>query len=420
MKVYLPIIFALTLPFTAFSATIIVPDDYAKIQDAINASVNGDTIRVRAGTYYENIIFNGKEIVVQSFEGPGVTIIDGGQLDSVVRIIDSEGPDTILDGFTVTNGLADFGGGIQATSFARFSNNIIKNNGARKSGGGFGGNYYTGTIHNCIVHDNWAGSTGGGLSFVLGVPRLTNCIIYFNEADYGGGINAGGYTVPEVNHCTVCGNRAFINGGGGNMGGTSVSNSIFWYNIAPSNPQLAGFATNYCCVEGGVVGGTGNIDEIPDFVNPAKGDFHLTHDSPCRNSGNNLYSYPEHDMEGDPRISDGFADIGADEFHRHFYWVGDAVPGGTVQGKIVGDPGTAQVGMWLGSGVLDPPMSTPFGLWYLDFPILGFFILSPIPANGIEALPAFVLPGSIPAPYDLPLQAIVGNELTNLCRIPVR
>ena len=50
----------------------------------------------------------------------------------------------------------------------------------------------------------------------------------------------------------------------------------------------------------------------------------------------------------------GWVDMGADEFHCHLYWVGDAVPGVTVQGKLVGEPGTSQVGLWLGSGVLDP------------------------------------------------------------------
>ena len=44
------------------AATIYVPDDYPTIQDAINASVNDDTIIVRPGTYVENLDFLGKAI----------------------------------------------------------------------------------------------------------------------------------------------------------------------------------------------------------------------------------------------------------------------------------------------------------------------------------------------------------------------
>ncbi|SVA70681.1 uncharacterized protein METZ01_LOCUS123535, partial [marine metagenome] len=52
--------------FTSLSATIInIPSDHATIQEGINASVNGDTVLIAQGTYYENIIL-GKEIVLAS------------------------------------------------------------------------------------------------------------------------------------------------------------------------------------------------------------------------------------------------------------------------------------------------------------------------------------------------------------------
>jgi hypothetical protein len=73
--------------------------------------------------------------------------------------------------------------------------------------------------------------------------------------------------------------------------------------------------------------GDGNIDQSPEFVNSVEGDFHLQYTSPCRNAGDN--AAPGHfteDMEGDPRIAEGVVDMGADEFHRHLYYTGDAVP----------------------------------------------------------------------------------------------
>ena len=59
-------IFSVSVIACSFGATISVPGDYATIQEAINASVDGDSIAVAAGTYNENINFNGKNITLGS------------------------------------------------------------------------------------------------------------------------------------------------------------------------------------------------------------------------------------------------------------------------------------------------------------------------------------------------------------------
>ena len=69
-------IFAVALITCSFGTTISVPGDYATIQEAINASVDGDSIAVAAGTFNENINFNGKSIKVVG-EDQATTIIDG-------------------------------------------------------------------------------------------------------------------------------------------------------------------------------------------------------------------------------------------------------------------------------------------------------------------------------------------------------
>jgi parallel beta-helix repeat protein len=59
----------------------IVPQDYATIQAAIDASSPGDTILVKAGTYYENITINktvslaGEDVTNTIIDGGGVTIL---------------------------------------------------------------------------------------------------------------------------------------------------------------------------------------------------------------------------------------------------------------------------------------------------------------------------------------------------------
>jgi hypothetical protein len=52
-------------------------------QAGINVASDGDTVLVQAGTYVENINYNGKNIVVQG-EDRETTIIDGNQSGSVV------------------------------------------------------------------------------------------------------------------------------------------------------------------------------------------------------------------------------------------------------------------------------------------------------------------------------------------------
>ena len=96
-----------------------VPADFNTIQEAIDASANGDTIIVANGTYdglgNKNLVFNDKHITVKSANGPLQCTIDcesdgrgfnliGGQLNSM------EG--AVISGFTIKNGYADNGGGI--------------------------------------------------------------------------------------------------------------------------------------------------------------------------------------------------------------------------------------------------------------------------------------------------------------------
>src|SRR5438874_68412 len=91
-----------------------VPADRATIQAGIDAASSGDTVLVAPGQYTENINFHGKAITVLSEQGAGVTIIDGGALDTVATFASGEGPSSVLSGFTLQNGRASnasFGNG---------------------------------------------------------------------------------------------------------------------------------------------------------------------------------------------------------------------------------------------------------------------------------------------------------------------
>jgi predicted GH43/DUF377 family glycosyl hydrolase len=126
-----------------------VPSQYSTIQAAINAAVYGDTVLVSDGTYYENIRFKGKKIVVASTyitTGDTLhisnTIIDGSHATnpdsgSVVYFVNGEDTTSVLCGFTITGGTGtkiakwtslEGGGVLCYESGARLTKNIITGN----------------------------------------------------------------------------------------------------------------------------------------------------------------------------------------------------------------------------------------------------------------------------------------------------
>ena len=84
-----------------------VGDPYCSIQTAINNAVDTDEIVVAPGTYFEAINFLGKAVTLRSSDGAEVTVIDGTGNFHVVQCVSGEGPDTVLDGFTITGGNAN-------------------------------------------------------------------------------------------------------------------------------------------------------------------------------------------------------------------------------------------------------------------------------------------------------------------------
>ncbi len=78
-------------PLTAGATIINIPGDYPTIQEGIDHGLDGDTVLVQPGTYYENLNFNGHNVVLASlFLTTGdttyisTTIIDGDSAGSVI------------------------------------------------------------------------------------------------------------------------------------------------------------------------------------------------------------------------------------------------------------------------------------------------------------------------------------------------
>jgi len=107
-----------------------VPQDYPTIQQAIDASSDGDTVLVAPGTYFEQIDFGSHQITVTSSGGPASTTIDATYLGPVVHFGAASTRQAVIEGFTITHGKGNtFAGGVEVEEGSpTISGNIIAEN----------------------------------------------------------------------------------------------------------------------------------------------------------------------------------------------------------------------------------------------------------------------------------------------------
>lgn len=315
MKGLLPLILFLLLAIPCAASTILVnwdgSGDYTSIQAAIDNASDLDIVIVAEGTYFENISFGGRNIILTSsdpydFNVVAATVIDGGGMDTVVTFDGTETSECELLGFTITNGYGptdNAGGGIWGNATTNYTNAtitncVIRDNIAKKNGGGVRG--VAGLIDGCIITGNSAYNNAGGLTGCHGT--ISNCLIYNNMAtNNGGGLV---YCNGDIVNCTIVENTAGVSGAGAAWCFGTITNCIFWGN---SLGQLSGSSTpTYSCIQNWAGGGTGNISTDPDFKNPGGDNYHLPAGSPCIDAGDNT-AVPVGivtDIEGSPRFAD--------------------------------------------------------------------------------------------------------------------
>ena len=299
---------------------------FATIQKAIDSAASGDKIMVYDGVY-SPITCDNVPLTIESVNGPGNAIIDGGETNRVADLDltgnSGQAPtNTVLRGFTVRNGYGNVGGGLYGGTAEHC---IISNNVA----GMYGGGTIQTACYDCLITDNYADYYGGGTAY----GDVRRCIIVGNSAFCGGGTyqsptrnsliifntvdgGGGGSYQNSLYHCTVYGNSA--DQGGGIFSG-KVINCIFANNEANAGSDTYSANMTYSCATDNVnlqSDGEGNIAVDPSFVDAALGDFHLTKDSPCVNAGSvddsALTDGP--DLDGNPRVCDGRTDMGAYEY----------------------------------------------------------------------------------------------------------
>ena len=252
---------------SADAAVLNVPGQFPDIQSAVNASVGGDEIVVADGTYTgggnKNIDFAGRNIAVRSASGPANCVIDLENSGRAFYLHSGEGPGTVIDGFTITNGQITSaavpggpygagiclvgvspairncvfeanaialdgnkgGGGIFTTGGSAviddcvFSKNSVDGSGASALAGGpiqGGGalliNETTSTVvQSCQFNGNMTSGAGGAIAMDSNASILA-CAFNGNVAHDGGGMMIQ-FSSPSVNLCTFEGNSSTVLGG---------------------------------------------------------------------------------------------------------------------------------------------------------------------------------------------------------------
>jgi len=214
---------------------------FATIQKGIDSSSDGDTVLVAAGTYVENINYNGKNIMVgslylttQDTSYISFTIIDSDSSGSIVVFESFEDSTAVLNGFTFQNIIFYSGEGSQAIININESSPKIINN-------RFDNFYLFQDVESAVIYcensnslimnnEFTNGSVGNG--YVLGgfiLSKNSNVTIKNNriENGYVGFAEPSGYIVsvnsdniiesnviinPSMGYCVICAAISILDG----------------------------------------------------------------------------------------------------------------------------------------------------------------------------------------------------------------
>jgi hypothetical protein len=209
---------------------ILVPDQYARLQDAVNAADDGDTVLLEPGTHTgtggQVVKIYGKSITIRGIAGAERTFLDGEGARRVVNCTAHEASDTVIEGVTITGGQSTTGAGVYCVdSDPSFNNCVFDSNTATSLGGG------------AYCYQNNVNSPS---------PAFTGCTWSNNTAPNGGGLYCSNSS-PSISECTLTGNA------GGGVYSTSGDVSLRRTVLCQNNPAD---------VDGDYVDGGGN--RIPD------------------------------------------------------------------------------------------------------------------------------------------------------------
>ena len=202
----------------ALSKEIIVPRDYDKIQDAIDAAVAGDKVKVLAGIYSEVVTMRaGVDLLGEGADVTTIVSLPEGPPGPVVTTAD----DCTLDGFTITGGRGRPGHAVYCKDTSpRISNCIVRDN--DYTGIGVHNTKAHPIVENNRVHNN--GGPGVACNYGAAATIVGNEIFANTRAGIG---NVGSASL-------IKGNRIYANGLAG-IGAISCSSMIIEGNDVHDN-----------------------------------------------------------------------------------------------------------------------------------------------------------------------------------------
>jgi hypothetical protein len=171
---------------------------FCAIQPALDAAASGDEIVVAPGLYLERLDFLGKEVWLHSSGGAAVTIVDAGNIGSVVTFASGEGPGAVLQGFTLRAGAGTDTGEA----------------GARMAGGGVFCRDASPTIREDVI-ETCTADRGGGVALLGGAPLLSGNTVRSNIGLFGAASTAArgrARASPATRSCRTAGTARWAAG----------------------------------------------------------------------------------------------------------------------------------------------------------------------------------------------------------------
>ncbi len=325
---------------------------YAGIQEAIDDANDGDTIVVTPGRYYEKITFGTKNIVLRSIEPNDWgcverTIIDANHQGRAVTIEQDVDSNTVLEGFTITNGISSQGAGVLCYYSPIIRRNIIRNNESPTYKGG--GVYFWSSNAQClfednIVKDNHARFGGGMFADTASAVTIRNNLIANNTARVGAGLRC--QMVSQTSITTVVGNTIRDNVASDYGGAISCADgpTDIYNNLVVANQAPIGAGLDICVVEAQIVNNT----IVANDANQGAGVYFFQADANISNNivafnldGYGLYTDPDPCHISDLMIVHN--DVWANEAGNYGGSLADQTG---INGNVSVDPNFVDPGYW--------------------------------------------------------------------------